>query len=110
MLEGISVVIFPEGTRSTAGQALLPLKKGGFMLALETGFPIVPICVRGSGDILPRGSWRPAAGEVDVVVGVPIPVAGVERDELMRRVRAFMLEHLGAPRHTPHASLAAEAV
>jgi 1-acyl-sn-glycerol-3-phosphate acyltransferase len=110
MLEGISVVIFPEGTRSTAGEALLPLKKGGFMLALETGFPIVPICVRGSGDILPRGSWLPVAGEVEVVVGEPIAVAGAERDELMQRVRAFMLEELGPPRETPRPSVAAEAV
>ena len=54
MLEGISVVIFPEGTRSTAGEALLPLKKGGFMLALETGFPIVPI-------VRPRQRGHPAA-------------------------------------------------
>lgn len=110
MLEGISVMIFPEGTRSTPGETLLPLKKGGFMLALETGFPIVPICIRGSGDILPRGSWRPVAGEVDVVVGLPIAVAGVERDVLMQRVRAFMLEHLRASRETSRASFAAEAV
>ena len=110
MLEGISVMIFPEGTRATAAQALLPLKKGGFMLALETGFPIVPVCIRGSGDILPRGSWRPVAGEVEVVVGVPIAVAGVERDELMRRVRAFMLEELAPRSDALRTSLAAEAV
>jgi 1-acyl-sn-glycerol-3-phosphate acyltransferase len=96
MEEGVSVVIFPEGTRSPADQALLPFKKGGFMLALETGFPIVPIAVRGSREILPRGSWQPASGEIEVVVGAPIPVAGVDRDELVERVRSFMLTNLGA--------------
>jgi len=96
MERGISVVLFPEGTRSEAGQALLPLKKGGFMLALETGFPIVPVVVRGSREILPRGSWRAAPGEIEVVVGGPIQVAGVPRDELMARVRDFMLAHLRA--------------
>ena len=96
MERGISVVLFPEGTRSEAGQALLPLKKGGFMLALETGFPIVPVVVRGSREILPRGSWRAAAGEIEVVVGAPIPVAGVAREELMARVRDFMLTQLRA--------------
>ena len=90
MLEGISVVIFPEGTRSAPGQDLLPFKKGGFMLALETGFPVVPIAVRGSAELLPRGSWQPAPGEIEVVVGTPIPVAGMDRDELIERVRAFI--------------------
>jgi 1-acyl-sn-glycerol-3-phosphate acyltransferase len=99
MMRGVSVVLFPEGTRSEA-EALLPLKKGGFMLALETGFPIVPIIVRGSREILPRGSLRALSGEIEVVVGAPIPVEGASRDELMERVRTFMLTELHAPTPT----------
>jgi len=94
--EGDWVMIFPEGTRATLDGPLLPFKKGGFMLALETGFPIVPIAVRGSGELLPRGSWHPASGEIEVIVGAPIPVEGVDRDELIERVRAFMVAQLGA--------------
>jgi len=96
MEEGVSVMIFPEGTRGTLAGPLLPFKKGGFMLALETGFPVVPIAVCGSAELLPRGSWQPASGEIEVVVGAPIPVAGMERDELVERVRAFMVAQLGA--------------
>ena len=96
MMEGVSVMIFPEGTRGTLDGPLLPFKKGGFMLALETGFPVVPIAVRGSGELLPRGSWQPASGEIEVVIGAPIPVAGADRDELVERVRAFMVAQLGA--------------
>jgi 1-acyl-sn-glycerol-3-phosphate acyltransferase len=96
MEDGVSVMIFPEGTRSGPDQALLPFKKGGFMLALETGFPIVPIAVRGSREILPRGSWQPTAGEIEVIVGPPMPVVGADRDELIERVRVFMLANLGA--------------
>lgn len=92
---GISIMIFPEGTRSRDGQDILPFKKGGFMMALETGFPIVPLAIRGSRPLLPKGSWQVRGGDIEVIVGAPIPVAGVDRDELMRRVRAFMLEHLG---------------
>ena len=105
--ERICVTIFPEGTRSSSEQTLLPFKKGGFMLALETGVPIVPIVVRGSREILPRGSWQPASGEIEVVVGAPIAAAGVERDELIERVRTFMTAHLG---RTPASAAAAAAV
>ena len=94
METGVSVVIFPEGTRSGPDQALLPFKKGGFMLALESGFPIVPITVRGSRRILPRGSWQPASGVIEVVVGAPIAVEGLSRDELIEQVRRFMTDHL----------------
>lgn len=94
MEDGISVMIFPEGTRGVAGQPLLPFKKGGFMLALETGFPIVPLAIRGSGRILPRGSLSPLRGDIEVVVGPPIPVGGLERDELMRRVRDFLTAYV----------------
>jgi 1-acyl-sn-glycerol-3-phosphate acyltransferase len=100
MARGVSVVLFPEGTRSETGQALLPLKKGGFMLALETGFPIVPVVVRGSREILPRGSWRALPGEIEVVVGAPSPVDGAARDDLMEQVCTFMLTQLRAPSPT----------
>jgi 1-acyl-sn-glycerol-3-phosphate acyltransferase len=103
MLDGISVVIFPEGTRSERGQDILPLKKGGFMLALETGFPIVPLVIRGSREILPRGSWQVAAGEIEVIVGAPIEVEGLDREEVMRRVERFMREQLDAPAVEPPA-------
>jgi len=93
MATGISVMIFPEGTRALPDEDLLPFKKGGFMLALDAGFPIVPIAVRGSADVLPSHSWRARSGTIDVVVGPPIPVQGADRDALMQAVAAFMREH-----------------
>lgn len=110
MADGLSVMIFPEGTRGTAGQPLLPFKKGGFMLALETGFPIVPLAIRGSGRLLPRGSLSPLRGDIEVIVGPSIPVTGVDRDDLMRRVRSFLAVYIddAEPRH--RAELAADAI
>jgi 1-acyl-sn-glycerol-3-phosphate acyltransferase len=93
---GVSVMIFPEGTREEHDGELLPLKKGGFVLALETGVPIVPIAVRGSRAILPRDDWRIHAGEIEVVVGAPIPVAGADRESLARAVQAFLADELHA--------------
>ena len=71
---GISVVVFPEGTRSRNGK-LLPFKKGGFLLALKTGKNIVPVTINGSGQLLPSGDWRLRSGNVEVVVGKPIMTA-----------------------------------
>ncbi len=98
MERGVSVIIFPEGTRSEPGDAtMLPFKKGGFMLALETGFPIVPIAVRGSAAVLPKGGWEVADGDIDVVVGAPIATAGMDRETLMERVRERMEALLELP-------------
>jgi 1-acyl-sn-glycerol-3-phosphate acyltransferase len=78
---GISVVIFPEGTRSTDGR-LLPFKRGGFLLALKTKTPIVPVTINGTGKLLPKGDWRIRQGEVTVNVGAPLTVENFRRGGL----------------------------
>jgi 1-acyl-sn-glycerol-3-phosphate acyltransferase len=94
METGISVMIFPEGTREEHDHELLPLKKGGFMLALETGVPIVPLAVRNSRAILPRDDWRVRSGTIHVIVGEPIPVTDETREHLVRRVEEFLRREL----------------
>ena len=85
---GISVVFFPEGTRSTG--ALLPFRKGGFVFAIETGTPVVPIGISGTARILPRNGWLVRrGGDVRVVIQPPIPTGGLtldQRDALLARV------------------------
>jgi 1-acyl-sn-glycerol-3-phosphate acyltransferase len=68
---GISVVVFPEGTRSTDGK-LLPFKRGGFLLALKTRTPIVPVTINGTGKLLARGQWRVHPGAINVTISAPI--------------------------------------
>jgi 1-acyl-sn-glycerol-3-phosphate acyltransferase len=68
---GISVVFFPEGTRGTSGR-LLPFKRGGFVLSVKTRTPIVPVTIKGSQAVLPKGDWRIRPGEIRVIVGRPI--------------------------------------
>ena len=53
---GVSVLIFPEGTRSTTGR-LGNFKNGAFKLAIQAGVPLVPIALAGTHDAIPRGSW-----------------------------------------------------
>jgi len=54
--KGISVLFFPEGTRSKTGQ-MNPFKNGAFKLAIKEKVPILPIYIEGSRNVLPRGSW-----------------------------------------------------
>jgi 1-acyl-sn-glycerol-3-phosphate acyltransferase len=84
-----SFLIFPEGTRSRQGD-LLPFRRGGFFLALETGTPIAPITVRGTYELMPRGQKFVRKGLVTFVFHEPIPVTGYTTEtmpELMERVR-----------------------
>lgn len=78
--EGANILAFPEGTRSKSGW-ILPFKKGVFVVALESGVPIVPVAISGSGKVLPSGGFRIRGGTVRMKVGTPIPTAGRSREE-----------------------------
>lgn len=93
---GISLQIFPEGTRSLDG-SLGRFKKGGFMLALDLGIPILPVTTSGSGVVWPPHTWRILPGTIDYTIHAPIDVQayGPERvDELMDAVRSAMASAL----------------
>ncbi|MGH7872955.1 MAG: lysophospholipid acyltransferase family protein [Candidatus Binatia bacterium] len=72
---GVSIVVFPEGTRSHDGK-LLRFKKGGFLLAVKTNTSIVPITINGSGQVLPAGAWRLRSGAIEVIVDKPVSSEG----------------------------------
>ena len=86
--EGFSVVIFPEGTRSPDGR-LLPFKTGGFVLAIKSGQPVVPIAICGTRQIMPRGRLWVTPGKVRVKIHQPIETKGLslrEKAELAQLV------------------------
>jgi 1-acyl-sn-glycerol-3-phosphate acyltransferase len=60
---GMSVVIFPEGTRSSGREKLGDFKIGGMIMALKCNVPVVPLIITGTEAILPRGAWLPTPGE-----------------------------------------------
>jgi 1-acyl-sn-glycerol-3-phosphate acyltransferase len=87
--EGNSFLIFPEGTRSRTGE-LLPFKKGGFIMAIKAGAPVVPIAIKGAREALRRGSFVIRPVTVTVRLGTPVETAGLtieDRDEVIQRVR-----------------------
>jgi len=93
---GVSVIIFPEGTRSPDGK-LQPFKKGLFLIALKSQAPILPITIQGTAAIMTKGDWRTRPGRVWITVGRPIETAGIppEREaDLSRQVRETVEKNL----------------
>jgi 1-acyl-sn-glycerol-3-phosphate acyltransferase len=88
-----SIIIFPEGWVSKDGQ-LLPLKKGGFHLAIQTGLPIVPVRIQGARQVCPTGgSGHFHKGVISVQVFPPLDVCGkTEADipDLVEKVRGCL--------------------
>jgi 1-acyl-sn-glycerol-3-phosphate acyltransferase len=84
---GISVIVFPEGTRSADG-TVQPFKKGPFVVAMEAGVPIVPIAIVGAARLNPKHRLEVSPGTVSVVFGEPVdPRSFSDRAQLLREVR-----------------------
>lgn len=90
-----SILIFPEGTRS-GEEKLLPFKRGGFLLALKSGVPIVPISIKGTESLMKKDSILIRSGDVKIVIGKAIPVSDMDEKKLMEMVRKAIEEGLAA--------------
>ena len=77
--EGHSLIVFPEGTRSTDG-SVGRFKGGSFVIALQAGLPVVPITVIGSRHVMFRGELMVRPGRVQVIVHEPIDTTNVPRE------------------------------
>jgi 1-acyl-sn-glycerol-3-phosphate acyltransferase len=79
---GVSVWIFPEGTRGKVSGTLLPFKKGAFYMAIATGVPLVPIVVGPVTQVFDLGRRIARPGTVAVRVLDPIPTLGLNEDDV----------------------------
>jgi len=90
---GVSVLIYPEGTRSPDGK-IHDFKKGGFVLAVESGVPIVPIVVRGTWPIMPRSGLKVRPGPVTMEIMAPVDTKDYSRatkDDLRAHIHATIV-------------------
>ena len=90
----VSVMIFPEGTRSTTDD-MLPFKDGAFRLAIKTGVAILPLALVGTRDALAKHDWRFGRADAHVRVLTPVEVTGYTLrtvDDLKDKVRAMIDE------------------
>jgi 1-acyl-sn-glycerol-3-phosphate acyltransferase len=95
---GISVLFFPEGTRSKDGQ-LLPFKPGGFAVAVETGVPVVPVTVNGSRAIMPSGDWKVRSGEIEIILSEPIRMNPQMNKKMAREALLLKVQQAIAVNH-----------
>jgi len=87
--EGLSFLVYPEGTRSPDGH-LLPFKKGTFVMAIRAGVPVVPVSLAGTQRLMRKGDWTLHPGEVIVRYGPPVDASEYsadQRDVLRQRVQ-----------------------
>ena len=111
--EGLSLAVYPEGTRSPDGR-LKPFKKGTFALAIEAGVPIVPVSISGAQHLMRKGEWTMRPGEIVVRFGAPVDASQYtmeRRMELLARVEELVAaglpedqQPLSAPDHADEKS------
>ncbi|HSP88864.1 MAG TPA: lysophospholipid acyltransferase family protein [Ignavibacteriaceae bacterium] len=86
----VSVLLFPEGTRSKTGE-MLPFKRGAFRIASQVGFSIVPVTISGTQKLIQKKPFKLKPGFVKLEFGKPIPALNVnsrkDELELMAKVR-----------------------
>ena len=94
--QGLSLVMAPEGTRSTGGE-LGPFKKGAFHVAMQAGVPIIAIVFRNARDALPKGAVIVRSAVVEAVVLPPVDTrtwTAVNIDVHVDAMRARFVETL----------------
>jgi 1-acyl-sn-glycerol-3-phosphate acyltransferase len=92
IVDGTSVVFFPEGTRSREKQ-MRPVKKGAFRMALDLQLPILPITIRGTREILPSDTTELYPGRATMIIHPPIPIDDYDHtrlSDLIARTRAVI--------------------
>ncbi len=94
---GMSVVVFPEGSRTFDGK-VKAFRRGAYTLAVEFGLPVVPLTIDGAFEVMPRTSWLPRPGHIKLTIHKPIeaPAEGHELKSLIDQSRSQIISALPA--------------
>ncbi len=92
---GMSVVVFPEGSRTADGH-VHAFRRGAFTLAVEFSLPVVPLTIDGAFKVMPRNAWLPKPGHIKLTIHKPIlpPEDGHDVKKLMTESRDIVISAL----------------
>lgn len=93
---GMSLVVFPEGSRTFTGK-MRPFHKGAFQLAMEFQLPVVPVTIDGAFDIMPRTAWLPRWGTIQLTIHKPISAPADEADRKRVIDESYAAVHSALP-------------
>lgn len=82
LLEGLSILIFAEGTQNRTKKILQPFKEGAFRIAIDTQQPVLPLVVVGAGPLMPPGTINLRPGKIKIIVAPEIHTAGLTYEDL----------------------------
>lgn len=95
----ISLILYPEGTRSNDGQ-LLPFKRGVFHIALRSQLPLIPMAICGAIKAMPPGAWSLTRTPIQVTIGQAIETKALtdkDRESLLQDAHDRIQALLDAP-------------
>jgi len=90
-----STLLYPEGTRSET-EEIQPFKKGGFILAIRSKLPVVPITIIGARSVLPKKSLTLHKGKIKIIIDIPIETTDLhdkDKDILLSQCRDIMINN-----------------
>ncbi|HET7753431.1 MAG TPA: lysophospholipid acyltransferase family protein [Anaeromyxobacteraceae bacterium] len=98
--DGVSLIVFPEGTRSVDGR-VQSFKKGPFVLAERAGVPVIPVAISGAAALAPKGRIAVFPGTIRIAIGPAVdPAEFKDKDALLREVHRRIVEQqlaIGGP-------------
>jgi 1-acyl-sn-glycerol-3-phosphate acyltransferase len=80
--QGISILIFVEGTQNRSTEILQPFKDGAFRIGVDTQQPLLPVVILGAGKLMPPGTINVKPGKIKIYVGQEIPTAGLTSQDI----------------------------
>ena len=93
---GMSLVVFPEGSRSFTGK-MRPFRKGAYQLAMEFNLPVVPVTIDGAFDVMPRTAKLPRWGTINLTIHPPVSAPADEADRTRVIAESYEAVHSALP-------------